>query len=459
MFTVAEVLTKDENRLLRSMLEEKARSFEESEDETEPIYQKLKDDSQNLSETEQKPQLEIDSPTAIAQTQAAFDTSEQNATDGLALEGPFELLKSWPYRVLQVEEPIYSFAAEVTPSHLRGSLVTDTYNGAFMYVLCALIYLMISVIDVSLDIPGDVETFSEALERHYGVIATVDQAGRPDFHHIVRHPAFLRITVAFRWPIIENMIAICLLLLGALVLYIVQGRAQMMLDLAESLFATMLGSLRARMRHGHRRLTWSCTCGRKMYGDYLLREVLEGSHLTRSLPHCQMLGTPAQSGTTLDASITTECSRRSLRKLVRLYWARFKVASSQFLGYPFDSPRFLMHPIERTCDVASGEGNLGNRSNQSNTRRRASDNTTLAGSVDSGFLKPTPELNVADSGPHQTLSSDVPAYLELCVNTGRTRVSLGEIRLNDGRGNSCIKTDMQLFSKPKSISFLDLRMC
>ena len=50
---------------------------------------------------------------------------------------------------------------------------------------------------------------------------------------------------------------------------------------------------------------------------------------------------------------------------------------------------------------------------------------------------------------HQTTqaadSNNTPAFFELCVNRGKSRIALGELQLVDGRGKKLITGDLELF--------------
>ena len=166
---------------------------------------------------------------------------------------------------------------------------------------------------------------------------------------------------------------------------------------------SVLRLLRPKVRRGCQRLEWRCSCGRAMYGDYSRRDAMQSSSLVRNLPGCKIVHTAGDN----DAS--------------------------------------------RDHDKAPME-QLSSSNVPSNTGNGLSNASTL---VSTGGVVPTDselESISLNSTSMQQLSKTMPAFFELCVNGSKTRICLGEIIINDGLGNCCIKTDMQLFSE----SFLRL---
>ena len=63
----------------------------------------------------------------------------------------------------------------------------------------------------------------------------------------------------------------------------------------------------------------------------------------------------------------------------------------------------------------------------------------------------SPTITALEPEMTTALSAIMPAFFELCVKSSKTRISLGEIVINDSQGKSHIKSDMQLFSKMLSL--------
>ena len=161
---------------------------------------------------------------------------------------------------------------------------------------------------------------------------------------------------------------------------------------------SVLRELRPKVKQGFQRLEWRCSCGRARYGDYSKQDVRQTSSLLSFLPGCKITQTAGDNDASQHQDVTKS-------------------------------------------------GNSPNATAASNTIDRMSNASTLTSTTGVTPTKSDLESVPMDFISMRQLPEAMPAFFELCVNGCKTRVCLSEIIINDGLGNCCIKTDIQLFSE------------
>lgn len=195
-------------------------------------------------------------------------------------------------------------------------------------------------------------------------------------------------------------------------------------DPVPAMFARPLAAtasmLRPRLKLGHRRLEWTCSCGRNMYGDY---KAEDANSLEQKLKRIAN-----------GLSVQTEHVNDAARPEV-----------------PPDGPPSQPGKKDSTPPYQSSSRGGSSNGHSRNSSGSSSDQGEDLSNSESDLSQTSSVTSISQSSSE---CDPVKSFLGICVNRGRYLVSLGEIALVSKEGKRKFRSDFELFGKFIAVAML-----